>query len=656
MTEGYPEIHLCPVCGKENLPMATRCVHCGSEMETLFTLDGLVSTPEEDDRSSLSEIIANMQNDPALQTPVEPEIQPEELTEDQPNEPAEGIAPTADWLSKVRQRAQGDEDAVGRLVSGLNAIDAARSEEASASVEGEFTAWISRIREKNQQENRSRVRQLPEDPSDSDEVPEWLRRIRALRPPQEEELKDERGADSTYPDGTPREWTEEALMELRRQALAEDADQEDEGLLEVSEGGAQGAQSDALLGDSAPEQDEAASQEAEDVFHNIPDDEDVHAIATPADDASGEPEGEVFAVDEDEQLGEAPEESAEEEPPLEDGLQPAEPGDDEPIIMDEAVEPGQVLPQDDLAEHEEPADSSSVLQDLLLLRDQQDRASLLAALIEQEGRVTVGYQPPRQPAAKGGRVVVALLLLIGLIVSILLGPAASPAGLSSSAPGLALTGRVEALAKDDAVLVVLDYQPAASRELEALAAPLLGSMADKGVDLTFLTSQPSGLFLAQPLFEKAGLPTETRVEFLPGSYLSLISWAMNPSAPPEFNAALSGSLRKVPSLSSFRMILLVSDSSEGIRGWLEHIAPWLDKSPIAAVTTQMEAPVLAPYFAADQLIGYASTLADGTMAAEAAFNFRAYRVGLLLMLAMLLLGVISKADADFQRKEKERAQ
>ncbi|MBP7197359.1 MAG: hypothetical protein KBA05_08135, partial [Anaerolineaceae bacterium] len=98
----------------------------------------------------------------------------------------------------------------------------------------------------------------------------------------------------------------------------------------------------------------------------------------------------------------------------------------------------------------------------------------------------------------------------------------------------------------------------------------------------------------------------------------------------------------------------VSDSSESIRGWLEQIAPWVQSLEFAAVSTQMEAPVLLPYFDSGQLVGYAAGIADGSLGAQAAFSYRAYRVGLLLMLVMLLLGMISKAEADAIRREEER--
>lgn len=688
MTEDHSELNLCPLCGKENLPMATRCVHCGAEMESLFTISGQTQLPDGEPEDSLPDIIEEIRNDPALQTPKAIEPNPEQQPADQIDESVLDREQLPDWLIKVRERAQEEEDAIGDLASGTIAMDAARSEEASAGVEGEFNAWINRIREKSQQENSIRARQVPNQNQDPDQVPEWLQRIRALRPQPEEDITHEVKTSPAYLDDLPREWTDEALDELRRQALAEDFEQETEPISDSK------PQSDVELSAApameAPGESPVEGQEqiGED-FHNMPDDEDGNSEPISEEDLSLSLEAEneiaaeetleteaIHAVEEepDAQAEEALEETGENLPEL-DNTQPEEaetiedeakqvapegdlveletsesPEQSEPesAALEDEAKP---LPQETEAELEEeqPSDSAAVPPDLLLLRDQQDRANLLAALIEEEGRVTAGKQPSRKPSGRAGRLAVALLLLLGLIVSILIGPAALPPESSKSLAALALDDRIQEFAEGTKVLVVLDYQAAASRELESLAAPLLGQLHSQNIQLEFLTTQPSGLFLAESLFKQAGLPEHTRVTFLPGSYLSLISSA---ASVPIADAG-DGVVKE---LHSFKLVLLVSDSSDNIRAWLEQIAPWNPTTQFGAVTTQMEAPLLSPYFDSGQLAGYAAGIAEGNISSQTTFNYRAYRVGLLLMLVMLLLGMISKGEADAIRREEERAE
>jgi hypothetical protein len=675
MTEDHSELNLCPNCGKENLPMATRCVHCGSDMEALFTIFGQPQIPEEEAEESLPDIIEEIRNDPSLQTPSEEPPSPELVPANRIDESILDSEQLPDWLAKVRERAQGEEDAIGDLASGTMAMDAARNEEASAGVEGEFNAWINRIREKSQQENSVRARQLPSENEEPDQVPEWLQRIRALRPRPEEDITHEVKTGPTYADDLPREWTDEALQELRRQALSEDQEQETEPLLSASASteDEETPVEPELEAASEPVQEESGSIEED--FHNIPEDEDAYFVPVPVEDLN-----QFTEVEEDSVVGGTQEEPATgeiESPEQEPGqdtpelaeIQTEEVVPEEAIVEPEASEnPEQtelesvpvevedetktgVEEQEEEPEEEQPTDSAAVPPDLLLLRDQQDRASLLASLIEQEGRVTAGKQAVRKPSGKAGRLALALLLLIGLIVSMLIGPSPMPTDALKSMPALALGDQIQTLAENDKVLVVLDYQAATSRELEALAAPMLDKLHVQGVQLSFLTTQPSGLFLAQSLLAQAELPENTLVEYLPGSYLNLIGWAVNPAI-----SATGDDLLRAKNLYPFRLVLLVSDSSDNIRGWLEQIAPWIESLNFAAITTQMEAPVLSPYFDSGQLVGYAAGIADGNIGMQSTFSYRAYRVGLLLMLVMLLLGMISKGEEDAIRKEEERAE
>ncbi|MDI9531023.1 MAG: hypothetical protein WBJ23_03325 [Anaerolineaceae bacterium] len=644
MTEESSELNLCPNCGKENLPMATRCVHCGAEMESLFTFYGQKDFPEDEAEETppVTEIIEEMRSDPALQAPGNPEPEAQQPPEEAAEAASLPSEPLPDWLAKVRERAQEDEDAVGDLVSGTMAMDAARSEDGAASVEGEFNAWIIRIREKSQQESSARARQIPNEPEEPDQAPEWLRRIRALRPQPEEEQTQEVQATPAFLDDLPREWTDEALAELRRQALAEERDEETEPLASEEE---------QMSGPSVEEPQETPAEEPERLedFHNIPEEEEVTPQALVDENLTPTAE-EEYPVDATQQAEPPHEESLPEEMPADAENVEAEP-EEVPENEADGAESAQPAaePEEEPAGSELPPASDAVPPDLLLLRDQQNRASLLASLIEEEGRVTAGKQAAPKPVSKIGHLAVALLLLVGLIVSVLIGPAALPADAPRSLPMAALQERVQNLAEGDKVLVLLDYHAAASRELEALAAPILADLHARGISLTFLTSQPSGLYLAPELLAQAGLPESTPVDFLPGSYLNMISWATNPAI-----SSTGDSLVRGKNIAFFKMAILVSDSSESIRGWLEQIAPWVQSLEFAAVSTQMEAPVLLPYFDSGQLVGYAAGIADGSLGAQAAFSYRAYRVGLLLMLVMLLLGMISKAEADAIRREEER--
>jgi uncharacterized integral membrane protein len=70
--------------------------------------------------------------------------------------------------------------------------------------------------------------------------------------------------------------------------------------------------------------------------------------------------------------------------------------------------------------------------------------------------------------------------------------------------------------------------------------------------------------------------------------------------------------------------------------------------------------MVLPYYDAGQVAGYAAGAQDGTRLAQAlgqqpagGVHWRALQVGLLIMILMLILGVISKAEQDSANRQGE---
>jgi hypothetical protein len=68
-------------------------------------------------------------------------------------------------------------------------------------------------------------------------------------------------------------------------------------------------------------------------------------------------------------------------------------------------------------------------------------------------------------------------------------------------------------------------------------------------------------------------------------------------------------------------------------------------------------PILLPYYDSNQLQGIVGGLADARaleVEPQKLVNQRAFQVGMLLMIVILILGMIMKADEDAQRRSEER--
>lgn len=701
MAEETHEMQPCPVCGEDNLPQATRCVHCGSDLDALFTFVGQQDLPVEEQETDLPQILEALHGQDSLLNNIPPgEENPPEINEPEP----QGV-PGRDvpgWLEQVRERARAEDDASGELVKGATAMDEKLREDPRTQVDDEFNAWIARIREHSRKTNAARTRRPEPGEADENGTPEWLRRIRELQPKPEDE-DTSRVKVGGIEDELAREWTQAELEELRRRELAGEFDIEpvlpilplD---LPVS------LNSDDAPTNPAPEaedklapesqgigEDSRAGSEAVDeqlsepwIEHNIPDDDDedllvgtpaqlpeeeeplteIHQAALPAEAV------EVIEASEEsislEQIGGEQQEAFVPGEPLEEEISVVlvQPVEEDPALVDASSDP-QTIPEDHFNEgvsegtqtEQEPAQDftesdeegaydeietgEDQAPDLLLLRDQARRAEVLRELITEEGRARPRRKNLKQRTGNVGRLVMALLLLLGVTVTIFIAPGGQLAAAPTGAPAAAFGERLENLAAGDRVLVLLDYQAGSSAELEQLAAPVIAAIAASGVEWQPLTTQPAGLWLAGKLFAAADIVDPPTVAFLPGGQIGLAGMISDTSLLP-FDPGKQA-LPENLGIREIDLILIITDSAAGARGWLEQVAPALPGGRIAAIISQKEAPVLLPYYDSGQLAGM---LANPAHANTSVTHFRAYQVGLLVMIVALLLGVITKAEQD----------
>jgi hypothetical protein len=97
----------------------------------------------------------------------------------------------------------------------------------------------------------------------------------------------------------------------------------------------------------------------------------------------------------------------------------------------------------------------------------------------------------------------------------------------------------------------------------------------------------------------------------------------------------------------------LEDSQADIQNWIEQAGPWLSPTRLGILASSQNAALLLPYYDAGQLAGFAAGLTEGRVLVQALDQTppagapsRAFQAGLLVMIAVLLLGIISKAEAD----------
>jgi len=635
------ELRICPNCGQANALYTLRCIRCGEELEGLFALEGFESLSEpagkepEEDLAPMADILASLDESPLLADENKPEEESLEKaggTED--GQPEDG-KDDPDWLERIRQRAKEEEDAAGALAMGGIALDDRRSHEGRKQVDEAFDEIMRRIREQNEREKARRSRRVESDLVDENGDPEWLRRIRELHPNREDDSQKIQ-ADASVTDSLDDEWTEEELQELLRReiGLPETPDEEaeetitqevptpllptDEHKPSLSEPIAENFEEEVLQAEPDPED-----------FHNIPEDDDQTLKNELRDDLPSDEVEETLLADENQT-------EAALEPDLEESAEP-----DETLVNEKDGEPVEAL------ELELDSEPEEVSPDLLLLRNQRDRASVFTDIIGQEGRRTIAVLREHHHQSKIGRLVLGLLLILGVILAILLGPPGS-VDLPSPAPGMSFAENLNSIDPDEAVLVVLDYQAASRSNIEPLAARTMEILEEKGASLHLVTSNPENLWLD---------PNQVPDDFIPAGmlgYLAIATGASSSWGEMPIQQALKGDLDLFGEVDQ---VILISDSAEFVRMWLEQISPWQPRIKTSVITTPVSGPILLPYYDSGQLQGFVAGLADASnldVEPQTLINQRAYQVGMLLMIVILLLGMITKADEDSQRRAEEQ--
>ena len=510
---------------------------------------------------------------------------------------------------------------------------------------------MRRIRE-SEHNKAGRTPKLNSGLVDENGDPEWLRRIRGLHPNQDESLeKTSAEADD--------EWTEEELAALYRKEL---------GLPEPDE------QSDEAPGDIFAEQEiheesqdeaEAQAEAVPDDFHNIPEevspwtlvvDEESETSEATQEPDSTQKEIENNEAEDGETLAEAVEPHVIDDSELDDAedLTLAEDEENETSDLPEDEEDEALDFEEEQAEiekeeiDESPLPTEDIAPDLLLLRDQRDRARILNEIIGQEGRRSIPLLHEGRRKNRIGHVVLSLMLILGIVATILFTSKGSP-NFPESETAIAFAENLDMLPDGQSVLLVLNYQAGSRHEIEPLLETVLETLNAKTTKLRVVTANPENLWLSPAVLEGSA----KEIEFIPGGIIGYLTLAVA-EKPAWGSLPIDMAIKtKADVFDVVDQVILVSDSSEFIRSWIEQVSSFQPDLNTSAITNAVSAPMLSPYVASGQLKGYVAGLNDAkTLGVEddLLVNQRAFQLGTLLMILVLNLGVIMKLDEDAQLK------
>jgi hypothetical protein len=230
------------------------------------------------------------------------------------------------------------------------------------------------------------------------------------------------------------------------------------------------------------------------------------------------------------------------------------------------------------------------------------------------------------------------------------------------------------------VLAVFDYEPSLSGEMQAVAQPFLNRLLLlKHPRLTILSTSATGPALAESLVSGPLSDRNYRrgtqyadLGYLPGGLAGVKDFVQNPIATMPLDADGSqvwqtAPLKGVTHFSDFASIIILTDSVEAGRAWIEQTSGPIPTRPLRGsasmiiVSSSQAGPMLMPYVASGQVNGLINGLNDSSKTEQANGQaglvrryWDAYSIGLLLAAGMITLGGLWSLVSSLQARRMER--
>ncbi len=229
-----------------------------------------------------------------------------------------------------------------------------------------------------------------------------------------------------------------------------------------------------------------------------------------------------------------------------------------------------------------------------------------------------------------------------------------------------ISSAISRLPQNPLVLVVMDYEPALSGEMEAVSGPLLDQLTSQTIRarLVFVSTSPNSTALVRRLLTNTGilLPTPagqnyqmgenfTNLGYLPGGYTGVREFLESPTTTLPL-AGQPGNFT-VSKFTDYSAVVVLTDHAESGRVWVEQLyarnrsdATFFAVQPVFFAASAQAAPMLLPYYSSQQITGMVSGLPDAaryefvnnTRPGIARRYWDSFGAGLLTATAAIVLG------------------
>ncbi len=238
----------------------------------------------------------------------------------------------------------------------------------------------------------------------------------------------------------------------------------------------------------------------------------------------------------------------------------------------------------------------------------------------------------------------------------------------------AIQSAINNLAPGSTVLLAVDYEPALAGEVGTVASSVVAHLMSKSANIILISTNPMGPVLAEQLLDNAqksqpgyDISAKTlNLGYLAGGPSGLFNFAIQPQLTTPLTVdrknAWEQPLLQGKSLSNFSEVFVVTESADTARTWVEQVKPVLESVPLFMITSAQVAPLIRPYYDANQVQGFVSGLTGGAIYEHSlgtpgvSSNYwDSYQAGILIVLVLLLVGgLIADGNILFTRRKPRR--
>ncbi len=289
-------------------------------------------------------------------------------------------------------------------------------------------------------------------------------------------------------------------------------------------------------------------------------------------------------------------------------------------------------------------------------------ASMLEGILAEETQV----QPVTGESAQASQLIIRLLVAL-LLIALVLTPALTgfsltvPSGLADTQPGLTAAYRtINNLPGGANVLLAADFEAGLSGELKAAARPLLSQLQSHQPRVIIASTVPAGPVLGEMLLSTANVSPLANLGYLAGGTNALKMLAAHASDAnptplqqvvpfPYIRGWNDPAMQGMKDITSFQVIIVVTDSLENARNWVEQVQPGLGpQTQLILISSAQVAPLVRTYLQNGQVQGVVSGLAGGTAYEQitqqpglATSSWTAYQLTLAAVVLLIVAGALA---------------